>query len=119
MLLLLLILFLMCYHGAARDIAPVVFGAVVTTLLVLFVPLSLMLSWLHCSCCWSCCLWCCQGNTARGHDARAVGSGDIGCRHGDTARAFGFSSLGYCPVVFDVVMATLLVPLVLLPLVSS
>ena len=86
LLLLLILLFLMCYHGAARDIAPVVFGAVVATLLVMFVPLSLMLSWIHCLCRWSCCLWCLHSYTAR----------DVG------------------PAVFGIVMATVLLMLFLL-----
>ena len=93
---------LWCCHGyTACAVGPAAFGVFVASLLFL------VSSWLHCylcwscchgytaRCCWSCSLWCCQGKTARGHDAEAVGSSDIGCRHGDTARAFGFSSLGY------------------------
>ena len=104
LLLLLILLILMCYYENARDIAPVVFGAVLTTLVVLVVPLSLMLSWLHYLYRWSCCLWCLRGYTAR----------DIG------PAVFGIVMARYTATdVGPAVMATLLVMLVLQSLVLS
>ena len=67
------------------------FWCVIMKMPVILLPLSLVLSWLHWSCCLSPCLWCCHGYTT--------------CTVG--------------PAAFGVFVATLLVILVLLFLVSS